>query len=116
MDKDFKTPVPETEVVIFFGKRQYQVQDREDPTLKHLVYAFTYLDLDREEIRELSIREDNLIERQADKIKFGENWVYPIFRIVREWVKNGNYQNLKLVGIEDTGEHMRLTKIERVNA
>lgn len=113
MDKDFKAPVPETEVAIFFGKRTYQVQDRNNPELKHPVYAFTYLDLDTETIRELSIREDNLIERNADKITYGDNWKYEIFRIVREWVKNGNYQNLKLITIEPTGQYMQLTKVER---
>jgi len=113
---NFQTPIPEQELVIFLSKRKYFVSDKENPDKKIEIWAFTYMNLDTDDLRELSIREENLLERRANEITFGDNWVFRIFRIQREWVKNGNYQNLKLLGIDPLDEFMRLEKVEKISA
>lgn len=111
--EDFKktNPDAETELVIFLSQEDYSVKDRYSGDEKP-VKKFHYYNVERQEAGELSIRWENLQEKGADNLLIGDDWVFPVYVILKEWERNKNYQNLRLRAIKPTGEKLKLLRHE----
>lgn len=99
----------ETELVIFLSQEKYFVKDRTEPGIEIPVNKFKYYSLTKQTSDDVSVRDENLADRGADKISYeNEQGIFEIFVIQREWIKNKNYKNLLLRKINPTGKYAKL--------
>lgn len=101
----------ENEIVIFLHKESFDVKNKQDDGDVELT-SFWYYNIENNTAGQLTMRSDNIQSYGADKITLGENNIFKVFAISREWERNRNYQNLKFKSVVDTGQVMELKEIQ----
>jgi len=104
------------ELVIFLGSRKYTPKAKRAGEEEKEVSSFTYLNINSGEVGELGVRTELLEDgRGGNTIEFGdENWVFPIFVIIREEKRSRFGSSLNFTQCKNTGKFVQLTDYNSV--